>query len=76
MRGGATRRFRPDPADLPRGPLALAEANLAAIKTLRTLEREHRGATVDEARALARWSGWGSVPTVFLDGPDPDEPIY
>ncbi|WP_168723891.1 hypothetical protein [Streptomyces sp. A1499] len=56
--------------------MALAEANLAAIKTLRTLEREHRGTTVDEARALARWSGWGSVPTVFLDGPDPDEPIY
>lgn len=31
---------------------------------------------MDEARTLARWSGWGSVPTVFLDEPDPDEPIY
>lgn len=72
----ATRRFRPDPADLPRGPLARAEANLEAIKVLRTLERENRGTTVDEARTLARWSGWGSVPTVFLDEPDPDEPIY
>ncbi|MEU5483469.1 hypothetical protein AB0H11_39045, partial [Streptomyces mirabilis] len=72
----ATRRFRPDPADLPRGPLARAEANLAAIKVLRTLERENRGTTVGEARTLARWSGWGSVPTVFLDEPDPDEPIY
>lgn len=72
----ATRRFRPDPADLPRGPLARAEANLAAVKVLRTLERENRGTTVDEARTLARWSGWGSVPTVFLDEPDPDEPIY
>ncbi|MGW5043039.1 hypothetical protein ACWEQK_33350, partial [Streptomyces parvulus] len=72
----ATRRFRPDPADLPRGPLARAEANLAAIKVLRTLERENRGTTVGEARTLARWSGWGSVPTLFLDEPDPDEPIY
>ncbi|MDX3867237.1 hypothetical protein [Streptomyces europaeiscabiei] len=72
----ATRRFRPDPADLPRGPLARAEANLEAVKVLRTLERENRGTTVDEARTLARWSGWGSVPTVFLDEPDPDEPIY
>ncbi|MFV8133186.1 hypothetical protein [Streptomyces syringium] len=72
----ATRRFRPDPADLPRGPLARAEANLEAVKVLRTLERENRGTTVGEARTLARWSGWGSVPTVFLDEPDPDEPIY
>ncbi|MFJ6709244.1 MULTISPECIES: hypothetical protein [unclassified Streptomyces] len=72
----AIRRFRPDPADLPRGPMARAEANLAAIKVLRTLERENRGTTVGEARTLARWSGWGSVPTVFLDEPDPDEPIY
>ncbi|MDH6544956.1 hypothetical protein [Streptomyces sp. SPB4] len=72
----ATRRFRPDPADLPRGPLARAEANLEAVKVLRTLERENRATTVDEARTLARWSGWGSVPTVFLEEPDPDEPIY
>lgn len=72
----ATRRFRPDPADLPRGPLARAEANLEAVKVLRTLEREKRGATEGEVRTLARWSGWGSVPTVFLDEPDPDEPIY
>ncbi|MFF6903368.1 hypothetical protein [Streptomyces hydrogenans] len=72
----ATRRFRPDPADLPRGPLARAEANLAALKVLRTLERENRGTTVGEARTLARWSGWGSVPTVFLEEPDPEEPIY
>lgn len=72
----ATRRFRADPADLPRGPLARAEANLEAVKLLRTLEGGRRGATVEEKRILARWSGWGSVPTVFLDEPDPDEPIY
>ncbi|MFJ7271975.1 hypothetical protein ACIQV3_35965 [Streptomyces sp. NPDC099050] len=68
--------FRPDPADLPRGPLARAEANLGAIKVLRTLENDRRAATADEKRVLARWSGWGSVPTVFLDEPDPEEPAY
>ncbi|WP_272910410.1 DEAD/DEAH box helicase family protein [Streptomyces mexicanus] len=74
--GEPVARFRPDPADLPRGPLARAEANLEAIKVLRTLESARRGATTEEKRILARWSGWGSVPTVFLDEPDPDEPIY
>ncbi|WTC60935.1 DEAD/DEAH box helicase family protein (plasmid) [Streptomyces cellulosae] len=74
--GEPVARFRPDPADLPRGPLARAEANLEAIKVLRTLESARRGATTEEKRLLARWSGWGSVPTVFLDEPDPDEPIY
>ncbi|WP_437065423.1 hypothetical protein [Streptomyces sp. enrichment culture] len=74
--GEPVARFRPDPADLPRGPLARAEANLEAIKVLRTLEGARRGATTEEKRILARWSGWGSVPTVFLDEPDPDEPIY
>ncbi|MFC9223126.1 hypothetical protein ACFT8W_20775 [Streptomyces hygroscopicus] len=74
--GEPVARFRPDPADLPRGPLARAEANLEAIKVLRTLESGRRGATTEEKRVLARWSGWGSVPTVFLDEPDPDEPIY
>ncbi|MEU4038645.1 hypothetical protein [Streptomyces collinus] len=69
-------RFRPDPADMPRGPLARAEANLEAVKVLRTLKDGRRGATAEEKRVLARWSGWGSVPTVFLDEPDPDEPIY
>ncbi|MCR8945062.1 DEAD/DEAH box helicase family protein [Streptomyces sp. OUCMDZ-4982] len=73
---GAVVRFRPDPADLPRGPMARAEANLAALKVLRTVEGEKRGATLEEKRTLARWSGWGSVPTVFLDEPDADEPLY
>ena len=69
-------RFRPDPADLPRGPLARAEANLEAVKVLRQLESAHRGATTEEKRVLARWSGWGSVPTIFLDEPDPENPVY
>ncbi|MFG2296436.1 hypothetical protein [Streptomyces sp. NPDC048603] len=74
--GEPVARFRPDPADLPRGPQARAEANLEAVKVLRTLEGDRRGATLEEKRVLARWSGWGSVPTVFLDEPDPEEPVY
>ncbi|MFJ9343772.1 hypothetical protein ACIRP0_31495 [Streptomyces sp. NPDC101733] len=69
-------RFRPDPADLAIGAMARAEANLEAIKTLRVLEGERRGATAEEKRVLARWSGWGSVPVVFLTEPDPEEPTY
>ncbi|MEU2098646.1 hypothetical protein [Streptomyces globisporus] len=56
--------------------MARAEANLAALKVLRTVEGEKRGATLEEKWTLARWSGWGSVPTVFLDEPDADEPLY
>src|SRR5699024_4241796 len=63
----------PDPVDywpgsdiiVPSGKKARAEANIAAIKTLRVLEQEDRYATPDEQDVLARWSGWGAVPEVF-----------
>ena len=63
----------PDPVDywpgsdiiVPSGKKARAEANIAAIKTLRVLEQEDRYATPDEQDALARWSGWGAVPEIF-----------
>ncbi|WP_331756605.1 hypothetical protein [Streptomyces sp. NBC_01568] len=74
--GPVAERFRPDPADLAIGAMARAEANLEAIKVLRTLESDRRGATAEEKRVLARWSGWGSVPTIFLAEPDPEEPTY
>ncbi|WP_158009676.1 DEAD/DEAH box helicase family protein [Carbonactinospora thermoautotrophica] len=40
-------------------------ANLAALRTLRTLQAENRPATPGEQAVLARWSGWGAVPQVF-----------
>lgn len=46
------------------------EANLAALATLRTIQRDARPATPEEQRLLARWSGWGAVPEVF----DPARP--
>ncbi|MEV4773081.1 DEAD/DEAH box helicase family protein [Micromonospora humida] len=49
----------------PRGEVARLTANLAALRTLRTLQAEDRPATAEEQAVLARWSGWGAVPGVF-----------
>ena len=73
---GPVTPFRADPADIPRERLARAAANLAAIEVLRRLEDTGQAATVDERRVLARWSGWGSVPTVFAVEPDAKDPVY
>ncbi|WP_433121983.1 DEAD/DEAH box helicase family protein [Micromonospora sp. CA-246542] len=49
----------------PRGEVARLNANLAALRTLRTIQAENRPATAEEQAVLARWSGWGAVPGVF-----------
>lgn len=46
-----------------------ARANLAALETLRVLQREQRPATEEEQRTLARWSGWGALPVIFNPRP-------
>jgi N12 class adenine-specific DNA methylase/SAM-dependent methyltransferase len=63
-------RFRPRGQDdlAPSGTVARIRANLAALTTLRALQRADRPATPDEQAVLARWSGWGAAPEVF----DPD----
>ncbi|MFI2764864.1 SNF2-related protein [Streptomyces echinatus] len=75
-------RFRPESQrDLaPAGQGERARANLAALETLRVLEREQRPATEQEQRTLARWSGWGALPVIFNPPParaafDADEPF-
>jgi N12 class adenine-specific DNA methylase len=45
--------------------VARVRANLAALATLRTIQADARGASPEEQRVLARWSGWGAVPEVF-----------
>jgi len=40
-------------------------ANLAALEVLARLRTERRDASAEEQSALARWSGWGSLPQVF-----------
>ncbi|GAB2467805.1 hypothetical protein GCM10027187_39960 [Streptosporangium sandarakinum] len=64
-------RFRPaSQADLaPSGEKAKARANIAAVRTLRTLQAENRPAPDEEKKVLARWSGWGSLPVVFESKP-------
>ncbi|MFF7838784.1 hypothetical protein ACFZC6_08210 [Streptomyces ossamyceticus] len=69
-------RFRPDPADAPKGARARATANVEAIRVLKKLEAENRPATDEERRILARWSGWGSVPILFANEPNEKEPRY
>ena len=57
-------QFRPDGQDdlAPSGAVARIRANLAALTTLRAIQREHRPATPDEQAMLARWSGLGRGP--------------
>ena len=47
------------------GPKAKYERNVAAIRTLFTLEQENRNATPEEQFALAQYVGWGGMPDVF-----------
>jgi N12 class adenine-specific DNA methylase len=49
-----------------------ARDNIAAIRLLKTLEAEERDATDDEKPVLARYVGWGGMPSVFGYYP-PDE---
>ncbi|GHV36494.1 hypothetical protein FACS1894187_11180 [Synergistales bacterium] len=44
------------------------QTNIAAIKTLKTIESEKRYATPDEQVTLSRYAGWGGIPQAF----DPD----
>ncbi|WP_158716906.1 helicase-related protein [Streptomyces rimosus] len=54
---------------VPSGVRARVKANIAAIEVLRRLEDENRPATAAEQETLARWSGWGATPQVFVDEP-------
>ncbi|MEV1008364.1 helicase-related protein [Streptomyces sp. NPDC049881] len=60
----------PPESRVPSGPLARVRANIAAIRTLRTLRAEDRPPTAAEREVLARWSSWGAVPGIF----DPRKP--
>jgi len=59
--------FTRDEKLAPKGAKGKFRANLAAIKTIKTIETERRLATPEEKQSLARFTGWGSVPQVFDD---------
>ena len=60
----AAPRFAPLSQDdlAPSGAVTRVRANLAALRTVRTLQAEGRRAGPAEQAVLARWSGWGAVP--------------
>ena len=45
--------------------VARLQANLAAIRVVKTLQAQSRPATADEQKILSGWSGWGAVAQVF-----------
>ena len=51
------------------GPKAKFQANMEAIRTLKQIENEGRGATAEEQEIMSRYVGWGGLPDVF----DPDK---
>jgi N12 class adenine-specific DNA methylase/predicted ABC-type ATPase len=68
-RAGAGQDFAPRGMEdlAPSGKVAKLNANLAALRTLRTLQAEDRPATPAEQVVMAKWSGWGGLPDVFDD---------
>jgi N12 class adenine-specific DNA methylase len=74
----AARAFRPaSQKDLaPSGEKARARANVAAVRTLRQIQAEDRPATPAEQKILARWSGWGALPIVLADKPEPTDGAF
>jgi N12 class adenine-specific DNA methylase/adenine-specific DNA methylase len=47
------------------GPKAKYQANVAAIRTLHSVEQENRPATPEEQEVLSRYVGWGGIPDAF-----------
>ena len=46
-----------------------AQANLAAIRTLKIIEAESRPATPEEKGVLVKYTGWGAMPNAFASQP-------
>ncbi|MGH9666912.1 MAG: hypothetical protein ACRD9L_21015, partial [Bryobacteraceae bacterium] len=46
-----------------------AQANLAAIRALKTIEAENRPATPEEKALLVKYTGWGALPNAFAPQP-------
>lgn len=59
----------------PRGLKTRAAANIAAIRLLQELDNEERAATPTEQKALAQWSGWGGLSSIFDETKEDWEPL-
>src|SRR5262249_55957789 len=60
---------RPEPVTLARGEKGKARDLIAAIRCLKTIDRESRAATPEERQVLARFAGFGPVALSIF--PDP-----
>src|ERR1035437_4474196 len=49
-----------------------AQANLTAIRTLKTIEADDRPATPEAKAALVKYTGWGAMPNAFAPHPSRD----
>jgi len=49
-----------------------AQANLAAIRSLKTIEAEARPATQEEKAVLVKYTGWGALSNLFALYPPHD----
>lgn len=49
-----------------------AQANLAAIRSLKSIEAEGREATPEEQAVLVKYTGWGAMPNAFAPQPPRD----
>ena len=58
-------RYSEDYDLYPTGAKTKFKANISAIKTLKTIESEHRTATPEEQVILARYVGWGGISNAF-----------
>lgn len=47
------------------GPKTRINNNIKAIEVLRTLEKEGRGPTLEEQKAMIKYVGWGGLPQIF-----------
>ncbi len=47
------------------GQRTKADRNIEAVRTLKTIESEGRGATAAEQETLAQYVGWGGIPQIF-----------
>ncbi|MBQ8964280.1 MAG: hypothetical protein IJ089_10890, partial [Clostridia bacterium] len=52
------------------GQRAKADRNIEAIRTLKAIETEGRGATAAEQETLAQYVGWGGIPQIFDEAND------
>lgn len=50
---------------IPDGQKAKFECNVAAIQTIKTIQKEDRIATAEEQKILAHYSGWGGISEAF-----------